>query len=143
MKVWQFCSTGRAVDCTVNSTSNSTYWTLYSPYFKGISSNIKQQVYIVTCCWPYIWIRIYWIPYPWDREIFNKTFQPRHSHVKMRSDNIKRFNSRSRHNYMKRIHECDTRTLNFPNSEYEKSLIVHLISLLRPTCRKLSDAVLN
>jgi hypothetical protein len=40
--------------CTVSSTSDSTLWTLYRYYFKGISANIELQVLSMTCCCPYL-----------------------------------------------------------------------------------------
>jgi hypothetical protein len=42
-----------AGECTIDSTSDYTLWTLYRTYFKSISANIVLQLYSVTCCLPY------------------------------------------------------------------------------------------
>jgi hypothetical protein len=44
----------RFTNLYTQSTTHQTVWTLYRSYFKGISANIEQQVYSVTCCRPYI-----------------------------------------------------------------------------------------
>jgi hypothetical protein len=40
-------------ECTVDSTSDYTFSTLYRSYFKSISANIELQVYSETSCTPY------------------------------------------------------------------------------------------